>query len=141
MVDVERIERLAKRVRADLGELSGYRKRRDELLADVEALAAVKYWFITAIEGCVRIAQHVIAAQGWPPGDTNADAIRRLAQRGVIDPPTGESVGHAVGFRNILIHEYLDCDDNEVIVNLDRLDDLRGFITQVAGWAQEAAAH
>jgi uncharacterized protein YutE (UPF0331/DUF86 family) len=85
----------------------------------------------------VRIAQHVIAAQGWPPGDTNAEAIRRMAQHSVIDAHTADQVAHAVGFRNILIHGYIDCDD-EVITNLDRLDDLRGLITQVAGWVLEA---
>jgi uncharacterized protein YutE (UPF0331/DUF86 family) len=37
------------------------------------------------------------------------------------------------------VHEYLDCDDDEVVANLDRLDDLRGFVTQISGWVQESA--
>jgi uncharacterized protein YutE (UPF0331/DUF86 family) len=136
MVDSERVARLVGGVKADLSELSGIQDRRKEVLKDTTLLAAAKYWFITAIEGCVRIAQHVIAAQGWSPGDTNAEAIRRLAQHDVVDAATGESVAHAVGFRNILLHEYLDCDEGEVLANLDRLEDLRGFVTQVSAWVQ-----
>ncbi len=139
MVDAERIDRLTNRVADDLAELSSDRERRDELLASPRSLDAVKYRFITTIEGCVRVAHHIIAAEGWSPSEDNSGAIKRLAQHGVIAADTAGSVASAVGFRNILVHEYLDVDDDEVVVNLDRLDDLRGFITQVSGWVQKVA--
>ena len=70
MVDQERVDRLLARVAEDLRELAGYRKRGAELLDDRTELAAAKYYFITAIEGCARVAQHLIAAEGWLVAET-----------------------------------------------------------------------
>ncbi len=39
-----------------------------ELRADQTALAAVKYRFITALEGCVRVARHITVSEGGRPG-------------------------------------------------------------------------
>jgi uncharacterized protein YutE (UPF0331/DUF86 family) len=49
---------------------------RAELVADVDRLAAVKYMFVTAIEGCVDVAHHICASESWAPPPTNADALR-----------------------------------------------------------------
>lgn len=87
MVDQERVDRLLARIASDLRQLSGYRERGAELLGDRTELAAAKYYFITAIEGCARVAQHLIAAEGWLVAETNADAVRRLGSEGVLDAP------------------------------------------------------
>jgi uncharacterized protein YutE (UPF0331/DUF86 family) len=47
---------------------------RAELVADVDRLAAVKYMFVTAIEGCVDVVHHICASESWAPPPTNADA-------------------------------------------------------------------
>ncbi len=85
MVDGERIDRLTNRVTDDLAELSEDRERRAELRTHPRSLDAVKYRFITAIEGCVRIAHHIIAAEAWSPSENNAGAIERLAGRARCD--------------------------------------------------------
>lgn len=51
MVDQERLDRLLDRVASDLKVLDGYRAAEGDLLDDPTRLAAVKYHFITAIEG------------------------------------------------------------------------------------------
>jgi len=137
MVDQERVDRLLARVADDLRELAGYRRRGAELLNDRTELAAAKYYFITAIEGCARVAQHLIAAEGWLVAESNADAVRRLGSQGVLDMSTAESVATAVGFRNILVHEYAEVDNQRVVNNLDRLSDLDAFVSSVAAWLSE----
>jgi uncharacterized protein YutE (UPF0331/DUF86 family) len=97
-------------------------------------LDAAKYRFITAIEGCARVAQHICASEGWTAPDSNADAVRALAARGVLASRTAEAIARATGFRNILVHQYADVDDDRVLEYLSHLDDLREFETQVAGW-------
>jgi len=111
MVDQERIDRLLDRITADLRELDSLAKLGADLIADRTALAAAKYFFITAIEGCARVAQHVIVDQGWKIADTNADAIRRLGTEGVLPDDLATNVARAVGFRNILVHEYAEIDN------------------------------
>ncbi len=69
--------------------------------------------------------------------ESNADAVRRLGSQGVLDMSTAESVATAVGFRNILVHEYAEVDNQRVVNNLDRLSDLEAFVSSVAAWLSE----
>jgi uncharacterized protein YutE (UPF0331/DUF86 family) len=135
MVDQERLDRLLDRVASDLKVLDGYRAADGDLLQDPTRLAAVKYHFITAIEGCARIAHHLIASEGWRVAESNADAVRRLGTQRVVRPPIANAVARAVGFRNVLVHEYIDVDDRQVRNNLELLADLGAFVSQVASWS------
>lgn len=65
MVDEERVTRLASGVLGDVARLR--RLAEADLADDVDQLDAVKYRFVTAIEGCVGVAHHIIAAEGWEP--------------------------------------------------------------------------
>jgi uncharacterized protein YutE (UPF0331/DUF86 family) len=47
-------------------------------------------------------------------------------------------VARAVGFRNVLVHDYIDVDDGRVRDNLQRLADLDVFVSQVAAWSGDA---
>jgi uncharacterized protein YutE (UPF0331/DUF86 family) len=134
MVDSERVDRLLARIADDLRRLAMYGERGDALLDDDTALAAAKYSFVTAIEGCARIAQHIVASEGWPVPETNADAVRRLGRETVVPAPVAEAIARAVGFRNILVHEYADVDDARVVDNLRRITDLERFVASVAAW-------
>lgn len=134
MVDPERVIRILDRVTADVRKLSASRAGVDSTADDEMVLNSVKYLFITAIEGCVRVAQHVIASEGWPVADTNAEAVRRLATEGVLSRQTAEAVARAVGFRNVLVHLYAAVDDKQVLANLDRVGDLTSFVGEVAAW-------
>ncbi len=141
MVDVRRIRRLLQRITDDLAFLQARRGAdRTSLLADVERLAAIKYVFVTAIEGCIDVAQHLCASEGWGPPTSNADAIRALARHQALAVSLAESVASAVGFRNVLVHGYIDVDNRLVIGFLDRLDDLEGFVRAIATWTEKDSA-
>ncbi len=139
VVDRRRVRRLLQAIADDLAFL---RERAgldaDLLLGDREKLAALKYVFITAIEGCLDVAQHFCASEGWGPPASNADAVRLIATRGVLDGPTGEAIAAAVGFRNVLVHGYIDVDDARVIAFLGRLGDFGAFVQQAADWTEAA---
>lgn len=87
MVDEERVIRLLERVVADVTFLADFAHRPpEELLRDELAMSAVKYRFVTAIEGCVKVAHHLAVAEGWSAPETNAEALRELGRRGVVSP-------------------------------------------------------
>lgn len=138
MVDAERVDRMLDRIAADVAHLRHLRDRGTALLGDRVALDSVKYTFVTAIEGCVRVAHHLVVSQHWRVQDSNADAVRLLGRNGVLVPEVAAAVARAVGFRNVLVHEYTDIDDAMVVANLDLLDDLVAFVAQVARWVQES---
>jgi len=133
VVDEERLTRLASGVLGDVARLRRLAGTED-LANSVDPLDAVKYRFVTAIEGCVGIAHHIVAAEGWAAPDTNADAIRSLATNGVINDDLAAAVATATGFRNMLVHRYGDIDDDAVVGFLDELDDLDHFVQQVLAW-------
>jgi uncharacterized protein YutE (UPF0331/DUF86 family) len=97
-------------------------------------LDGVKYVLITAVEACVDVAQHIGSSEGFPAPDSNADAIRVLGERGVLDPELAASLARAVGFRNVLVHQYTTVDDAIVLAALDRLDEFDAFVAQVSSW-------
>ncbi|MEB2344183.1 MAG: DUF86 domain-containing protein [Deltaproteobacteria bacterium] len=86
MVDERRVRRLLQRVSEDLGWLRGRASEdRAALSADADRLAALKYRFVTAIEGCLNVAQHLCASEGWGPPASNAEALRLLGRHQVLE--------------------------------------------------------
>lgn len=137
MVDQPRVRRLLQGVSDDIA-LLAERARLDryELQVDIDRVAAVKYFFVTAIEGCVDVAHHLCASESWAAPASNADAFHILARHGVVDRELGGRLGRAAGFRNLLVHEYAAIDDRIVLANLDRLGDLDAFVDGVTGWME-----
>lgn len=133
MVDVERLGRTLARIREDVSTIRAVAGSRD-LTTDEVALAAVKYSFVTAIEGCVRAAAHIVSSEALGMPESSAGAVRSLGEHGVIPEAVAASVSRAVGFRNVLVHEYAEVDDDAVRANVALLLDLDSFTAGVAEW-------
>jgi uncharacterized protein YutE (UPF0331/DUF86 family) len=137
VVDELRVRRLLRSISDDL--------RRLEVEADADAarredpmwLPGVKYTLITAIEGCVDVAQHLCASEGWGPPADNGDAARVLARHGVLRRDHADRLAQAVGFRNVLVHEYVAVDDSIVLARLGDLSDLDEFLRRIAEWLSD----
>lgn len=139
MVDSVRLARLLQRLGDQLAYLRGRAAEdRAELRADEARLSGTKYRFITTIEAVLDIAHHLLASELWGPADTSADAAVLLADHDVIDDMLAQRLALAVGFRNVLVHGYVDVDDDLVLAHLDELADLQAFIDQVRAWARKA---
>jgi len=136
VVDARRVERILRRVSEDLGALRSYAAGASSLRADAARLGHTKYLFVTAIEGCVDVAQHLCASESWGPPATNADAVRILARHGVVEEGLADSIASAVGFRNVLVHLYTEVDDERVVDHLAGLGHLEQFVADVAAWVE-----
>lgn len=133
MVDPERLLSILGRLTARLRILEGYAVQdHEELLGDRVRLGDLKYTFQTAIEACIDAAQHVVADQGLGVPASNADVFRRLAGAGMLDADLATSLAGAAGFRNVLVHDYVEVDDTLVVANLQRLEDLRAFVSAMS---------
>ncbi len=62
-----------------------------------------------AIQTCIDVAYHLCGAHGAVP-TTAAEAFSELARRGLIERRLAGRLQLAVGFRNVLVHEYTDVD-------------------------------
>lgn len=138
MVDKTRVLRLLRAITDDLAvleaaALDGPERRRDPLW-----LRGVKYTFVTGIEACVDAAQHICASEGWGPPDDNGSALALLGDHGVLETDLATELRRAVGFRNVLVHEYVRVDDGVVLDRLGDLSALRAFVVQVNRWTSAA---
>jgi uncharacterized protein YutE (UPF0331/DUF86 family) len=134
VVDEGRILRLLRNISDDVSVLrreSGADERRR---ADPIWLRGVKYTFVTAIEACIDVAQHICATEGWGPPADNGDAVRLFGEHGVCTPALARSIRQAVGFRNVLVHGYVRVNDDIVIDRLKSPGDLEDFVSQVAAF-------
>lgn len=136
MVDEVRVLRLLRSLADDVSVLRSEADAKDERRADPMWLRGVKYTFITAIEACIDVAQHVCSSEGWGPPRDNGDAMLVLGRHGVLEPDVAESMRTAVGFRNVLVHQYGDVDDDIVQERLVDLGDLDAFAAQVVRYLE-----
>jgi uncharacterized protein YutE (UPF0331/DUF86 family) len=87
--------------------------------ADPIWLRGVKYTFVTAIEACIDVAQHICSVEGWGPPADNGDAMRLLGSHEVLSADLANAMCEAVGFRNVLVHKYIKVRDDIVTARLD----------------------
>ncbi len=139
MVDEARVLRLLRAITDDLSVLRHESDANNERRADPIWLRGVKYTFVTAIEACVDIAQHICATQGWGPPADNGDAIRLLGDHGALASALALSLRKAVGFRNVPVHDYIEVNDEIVVARLNALDDLDEFVRQIAVYVSAGA--
>lgn len=134
MVDAVRVTRLLRSLDEGLAALQRRGSASETERADEVWLLAVKYLFVTTIETCIDIAQHLCSTEHLGVPRDNGDAIRRLGDAGIIEGDTASGLVAAVGFRNVLVHEYVDVDDAIVIDRLGSHTDLASFARQIGAW-------
>jgi uncharacterized protein YutE (UPF0331/DUF86 family) len=73
-----------------------------------------------AIENLTDMGNHVVAGLGLGTVDSYRDIPFILAEHGYIDDPMREKWIQMIGFRNVLVHDYLDLDREIVYRVLQR---------------------
>jgi len=59
-----------------------------------------------AVQNCIDVAAHIISEEGFGvPGSTN-EMFYLLEENGYLDSELTEKMVKAVGFRNLIVHEY-----------------------------------
>ncbi len=101
----------------------------EEFLGDPEHYGSVERFLHLAIETTTDIGSHIIADLGLGEVNWYSDIAAILAEKNFISVELREKWIRMVGFRNILIHDYLEIDRNivyDVLQNhLQDLDELK----------------
>jgi uncharacterized protein YutE (UPF0331/DUF86 family) len=82
----------------------------EAFIEEPERYGSAERFLQLAIETLTDMGSHVIAKLGLGTVDSYRDIPQILAQQGYIDDALGEKWIRIIGFRNILVHEYLDLD-------------------------------
>lgn len=87
-----------------------------------------------AAQVCIDIGSHVIADRGYRTPHSYADIFTVLYEEGLLPESLAGTMKLIAGFRNILVHDYIDIDPKIVYDNLKNTGDFKKFAEYVVTW-------
>lgn len=90
-----------------------YRARKysyEEFISDPEHYGSAERFLHLAIETVTDIGNHLIAELNLGQVEWYSDIPRLLADRGYLSPELADKWIRMIGFRNTLVHEYIEID-------------------------------
>jgi uncharacterized protein YutE (UPF0331/DUF86 family) len=103
----------------------------EELNADTELLWVVERGLQLCAQNALDVATHIAASRGRDVPDY-ASAIDELGRLGVLDREFVQEFRNVAGFRNVLVHGYLDVDLDVLHTLLhERLGDFESFAARI----------
>jgi uncharacterized protein YutE (UPF0331/DUF86 family) len=112
-----------------------------ELQGDLSRRWRLERGLLAACNLLLDIAAHIASAHFSTHPATYEETFQGLARRGVLRPDTGDALRGLGGFRNVLAHEYLDIDLEELVRwRSEILAQGSPVIAQVQGWLDKVGA-
>lgn len=109
----------------------------DELTADTTTYWAVQRGLQVAIQHVTDVSAHLLAGLGMGTPAAYRAVILDLGRHGIIPFAFAQHISAMAGFRNILVHQYLEIDEGEVYRNLQLgPDDFETFVDHVLAFLQ-----
>jgi len=106
----------------------------EEFLKDPYLRDIVERNLEVAAQCCIDIANRIIATEEAPQPSDYYESLLRLGELGVLPIEFARRFASVAGLRNVLVHEYLAIDWDEVYASLQNLEDLRIFARSVKHW-------
>jgi uncharacterized protein YutE (UPF0331/DUF86 family) len=103
MVDPDRIERQIRLIRRYTGNLQELAQRSlQEFLGDPHAVGSARYYLQVSIEGCINIANHIIASEGFRAPRDYRDSFQILSEAGILPEDLTSTMRAMAGLRDLL---------------------------------------
>lgn len=126
------------RLRECLSKLEPFREKpRDEFDKDPYLRDIVERNLEVAIQCCIDIAHRIISIEEAIKPTDYYEGFIILGQLNVLPMDFSKKIASMAGFRNVLVHEYVTIDWDEVYRNLKKLSDLYQFAELVKSWMRE----
>lgn len=133
MIDNEMIEKKFDIIEENLRYLKSARKVSVEFFtSDFEKIQAAKHSLQEAIEACLDIANHIIAAKGLERAEEYSMMFEVLAKNNIISSRLKSNLMEMARFRNLLVHRYGDIESKRLYSILqENLGDIEGFMKEI----------
>lgn len=139
MVEVETLKKHLQALEEYVNELESYRALTyRDFCSTSQNYWAVQHGLQLAIQSLLDIGSHVLAAETTQRPEEYRDIIVGLGEAGVLPAAFAARILGMAGFRNILVHRYLQVDLWEVYQHLQKdLDDFRQFSRYILTWLEK----
>jgi uncharacterized protein YutE (UPF0331/DUF86 family) len=101
-------------------------------LQDLDRQESMAFNMHLAIQNCMDIAAHIISEEGLGVPGSASDMFFLLQENGFISADLADKMVKAVGFRNLLVHEYQKIDLQRLYETAEKnVDDLMAFLASI----------
>lgn len=123
------LEERLKNLDFNIAELRKMADGYDEALymGDTQKQWALRYGLFESIQIVIDIACHITAEHNIGNAKTYRECIDALQGSGILDNELAVNLKSMIGFRNILIHEYVRIDQSRLPEFFNHLDDFKAF--------------
>lgn len=90
-----------------------------------------------AAQSCIDIANKIISLEGFRKPADYYQAIERLGEHDILPRDFANDLAPIAGFRNLLVHQYLEIDHEQVHQYMQKLDQLYKFMDYIREWLSE----
>jgi uncharacterized protein YutE (UPF0331/DUF86 family) len=107
VVDSDLIIAKAGSVRSHLNRV--YEKRNvdlDGFLKDIDTQESILFNIQMGVQNCIDIAAHIISEKGLGVPGSTTEMFYALEKNGYLDSDLTQKMVKAIGFRNLIVHEY-----------------------------------
>jgi uncharacterized protein YutE (UPF0331/DUF86 family) len=138
MTGAATITRHLEQLRIYLDRLAELRQHsREALRSDWHVQSMVERNLQLAIEVVISVCEQVIASLSLPTPESGREALAALADAGLIGQELAAALQQAVGFRNIIVHQYMNIDYDLVYDALqNELGDIEAFLVAVSSFVR-----
>lgn len=139
MIDKDLIYRKLSRLKMYLARLAPMvEKTFSEYLSNFMYKDSTERQIQLIVECASDINSHVVVESGQRPPEDYTSSFIRAAEVGLITRELAERIKGSGGMRNILVHEYMDIDDEKVYKTLPTaLKDYKEYIKQVDAFLEK----
>lgn len=111
---------------------------RKKFLDDDFIQKTIERYLQLAIEACIDIADHIINEYRFEKGESYKSTFLILGKEKVLPAKFAEEFSRATGFRNILVHGYIDLDKNKVFEHFKKdAGDIEKFMKYIVKYINE----
>jgi len=104
----------------------------DKFLADLDFQESILFNLQMALQNCIDLAAHIISDEELGVVGSTSEMFYILEENGYIDRGLSENMVAAVGFRNLIVHEYVKIDLKQVYhIAHHNIDDLEHFVKAI----------
>lgn len=104
----------------------------EEFLSDLDRQESVLFNLQMAVQNCIDLAAHILSDEELGLAGSTSEMFYMLQENGYLTSELTDSMVAAVGFRNLVVHEYGNIDLKQVYqIAHENVDDIEHFMKAI----------